>query len=452
MSRPDGPHTHVYLHSPTEAPDARTVAQQVPEFVWYGERALLLARPFDVVAVAHPVDQSYLSWLHGLGIGPRFENVLVVEGVAPGAGLSEVLSTQPAAIARLADHLRYAGSVVLSPFFATPAIMALAGALEEMLGRPVQAVGGPPELVRRLHDKPFLRELARSLGIPVAPGEVVVLPDPGERTPRNLDGLRRAIERWLGSTGHVIVRGASGASGSSTFLSGPDEIEDVVASIDARTDNRVYLVEPFFRATCSPNVEVVVEPGVGAPRIGVTDQLLSADLVYGGSVWPASARRAKEMVANALTIVAWMRERGFAGRAGFDFVEYERVDGSAGYFLTEINPRVNGASYPVALLGRLADHAIRTDAPAPAAFRSSNVACTGRNFDELGALCGSLLYDPRRGEGAIPYTVGALSAGKVGFACFGASPARVDAIFAELLSVLEPDRPACAAAGPPSSA
>jgi hypothetical protein len=440
VSRPaPEPATQVFLHSPSEAPDARTVALQVPEFEWYGERALLLARPSDIVAVAHPVDERYLGYLHSLGIGPRFENVIVVGGVTPGAGLSEVLSVQPAAIERLAGRLRGVESVVLSPFFATPAIVALAGALEELLGRPVRVEGGPPELVRQLHDKPFLRGLAQSLRIPVAPGDVVVLPHSAERTSQDLDGLRRAIERRLDVTGRVIVRGASGASGSSTFLAGPDEIEAAVESIAARTDNRVYLVEPLFPATSSPNVEVVVEIGDAPPRVGVTDQVLNVDLVYRGSVWPSSASRAKEMVEDALAIAAWMRRRGFTGRAGFDFVEHERADGSSGYFLTEINPRVNGASYPLALLARLADRASGGGAPAPAAFRSSNVAVAAQDFDGLEALCGSLFYDPRRGEGVIPYAVGALAAGKVGVACFGVSAARVDALFAELVyAVAEP--------------
>ena len=438
------PAATVFLHSPSEAPDARTVALQVPEFEWYGERALLLAWPSDFVAVAHPVDEGYLSYLHTLGIGPRLENVIVVEGVSPGAGLSEVLSAQPAAIERLAGSLRGVESVVLSPFFATPAIDALAGALEGLLGRPVRAVGGPPELVRRLHDKPFLRGLAQSLRIPVAPGEVVVLPHSAERTSGNPNALRRSIERWLDATGRVIVRGASGASGSSTFLVGPDEIGPAVDSIASRTDNHVYLVEPLFPATSSPNVEVVVETGEAPPRIGVTDQVLSVDLVYRGSLWPSSASRAKEMVDDALAIAAWMRRRGFAGRAGFDFVEHEREDGSTGYFLTEINPRVNGASYPLALLARLADRA-SGGAPAPTAFRSSNVAVAARDFAGLEALCGSLLYDLRRGEGVIPYAVGALAAGKVGIACFGATPARVDALIAEFVYAVA-DRPARSAA------
>jgi hypothetical protein len=138
------------------------------------------------------------------------------------------------------------------------------------------------------------------------------------------------------------------------------------------------------------------------------------------------------MVDDALAIAAWMRRRGFSGRAGFDFVEHERADGATAYFLTESNPRVNGASYPLALLARLAERA-GGGAPAPAAISSTNVAVAPRDFAGLEALCGALLYTLQRGEGVIPYAVGALAAGKVGIACFGPNPARVDALFAELM-------------------
>lgn len=416
------------------------IALQVPEFEWYGERALLLAGESDLVGVAHPVDERYLDYLHTLGIGPRFENVFVVEGVEPGRGLSERLSEDPASLERLAGRLRESASIVLSPFFGTSASVAVANDLGALLGRSVEVVGGPPELVRQVHEKRFARELAQSLGIPVAPGDVVTIASPSDRRPGDLDDLRRSIGRWGATTGRVIVRGSSGASGSSTFTLLPDDIDEVVDAIGRRTDNTVYLVEPFFEATTSPNVEVVIEPGRAAPpRVGVTDQILSPELVYLGSTYPSSARRTTDMVGDSLAIVDWMRSRGFSGRVGFDFVEHDRGDdGNAGYFLTEINPRVNGASYPVGLIARLTAGRGCIGAPAPAAFRTSNVGVTVRDFSRLEALCRALLYDPERGEGVIPYTVGALPVGKVGVACFGDSRSRVAELFAEFVSVVSP--------------
>jgi hypothetical protein len=155
------------------------------------------------------------------------------------------------------------------------------------------------------------------------------------------------------------------------------------------------------------------------------------------------------MVEDSLAIVGWMRHRGFTGRVGFDFVEHDRgTNGRPGYFLTEVNPRINGASYPIALIARLAALARRIDAPAPTAFQTSNVPVRVRAFAGIENLCGPLLYDPARGEGVVPYTVGALPLGKVGVACFGHSTSRVAELFTELVSLVGPRDVAAPAPAP----
>jgi hypothetical protein len=238
--------------------------------------------------------------------------------------------------------------------------------------------------------------------------------------------LRRSAE-----TGRAIVRGSSGASGSSTFTTDARGIEEILEAIAARWDNRVYLVEPLYEVAASPNVEVVV--GGGELRAAATDQLLDEALVYRGSVHPSRARRLPEMLAAALALAARMRVRGFAGRAGFDFVE--RAGGGApAWFLTEINPRINGASYPLALLGRLARRAERRGVAPPAAFRTRSVATRARDFRALARQSDGLLYDPARGEGVVPWSVAALEFGKVGVAAYAAGPERAEEIFADFAS------------------
>lgn len=413
--------TRVFLHSPSEAPDAARIVEQIPEFERYGERALLLARPGDVVCLADAVDERYMSFLRSLDIGPRSEDVVLVESVEPGAGLSTQLIRDPDSMDRVAARCGASGPLAVLPFFATPDAFTVGRALHTRLSRPVRVIGGPVGLVRQLHEKVAARALAESLGIPVAPGEVVrVVPANG--SPPDLSALRRAIERWSGAAGHVIVRGSSGASGSSTFTSRSGDIKAMIEAVGERRDNSVYLVEPLFEATSSPNIEVVVERGVPPPgRVGVTDQVLDPDLVYQGSIHPSRALRVPQMIEDSLAIVTWMRRKGFTGRVGFDFVEHTGKEGRAEHFLTEINPRINGASYPLALTRHLAALASRFAAPAPAAFLTANVRVRARDFDDLERLTRSLLYDPARGEGIVPHTVGALSFGKVGIACLGRS-------------------------------
>jgi hypothetical protein len=420
--------TRLFLHSPSEAPDAPTIATQMPEFERLGERALLLARPGDVVCVACEVDERYLRFLDSLEIGPRREDILVIEDVRPGTGLSARLVRDPDAMARVARRLGGTDPLVVCPFFTTPDAYAVGRALRKRLSRPVRVEGGPPGLALRLHDKVVARALAESLGIPVAPGEVVrTAPRDGGSEP-DLVELRRAIPRWSAPTGHVIVRGSSGASGSSIFTSRSLDPDAMIDAIGERTDNSVYLVEPLFEARASPNVEIVVEPGVPLSRhVGVTDQVLDSALVYTGSMHPSRATLAPRMIEDSIAIASWMRKRGFTGRVGFDFVEH-RAGGRTVHFLTEINPRINGASYPLALLGRLADLARSRGARAPAAFQTGYVGVVADDFGELARACDSLLFDPAQAEGVVFYSAGFLTHGKVGIACLGSTAEAVHAL------------------------
>jgi hypothetical protein len=211
-------------------------------------------------------------------------------------------------------------------------------------------------------------------------------------------------------------------------------IDAMIEAIAGRTDNSFYLVEPLYEARFSPNVEVVVEPGM-PPRAGASEQVLDRSLTYVGSAYPSRARRLPRMIAESLSIVDWMRERGFTGRVGFDFVELEGRGGEPEHFMTEINPRINGASYPLALVRRLAARAVRRRTPVPAAFRTGYVPVRTSGFDELAALTRGLLYDPARGEGVVPYSVGALALGKVGVACIGRKAEAVEVMLREFVRV-----------------
>jgi hypothetical protein len=422
----------LFVHSPSEVPDAAIIATQTPEFEQYGERALLLARPGDVVCVAQAVDAEYLRFLDSLELGPRHGDVVVVEGVRPGAGLSARLVRDPDSLQRVADRLMESERLVVCPFFATPDAHALGRALGERLSRPVRVEGGSPRLALRLHDKVAARSLAESLGIPVAPGEVVRIARSNGGAAPELSALRRAIERWSEPTGAVIVRGSSGASGSSVFTARSPAPHALIDAIGRRSDNSLYLIEPFFEASVSPNVEIVMEPRVPLARqVGVTDQVLGPDLVYMGSTHPSRATLGSQMVEDSLAIASWMRRRGFTGRVGLDFVEH-RAGGRPARFLTEINPRVNGASYPLTLLGRLDQLARERDAPAPEAFRTGYLRVRVRDFGALSQSCDSLLYDPAQGEGVVFYATGLLSRGKVGAACLGRTLEAVEKLQAKL--------------------
>jgi hypothetical protein len=291
-----------------------------------------------------------------------------------------------------------------------------------MLGRPVEVMGGPPELVDRANHKHHARAWAEGLGVPVADGEAVVL-DAGGDGKLDLAPLERAIRRRLPRTGRVIVRGSYGSSGSSLVLveDTPASIGHALRALAARRDNHVYLVESLLDLLASPNVLMHIEPGRGLVRcVSVTDQLLGCGLAHEGNVYPSGSRALPAIVAAARRLSTWLQARDYAGLVGFDFGEYrDRHTGEVAFFLAEINARVNGVAYLRAIGERLMQAQQRQGLPAIGSFLSLAIKTTARTFAEFRQRHSRFLFSPYTGTGIVPYNTGCLARGRVSVAVLG---------------------------------
>ena len=417
------------------------LGDSLPGLDRYAERALLLATEGDVVCVPKPVDAGYLEYLAGLGIGPRPEHIVVPDGNGRCADrpLAERLLGAPGVLSQAARAVR-AAEVTIEPYAATPEVMALAEVMERDSGIPVR-VDGSPRITRYADQKHHMRAKAQELGIPVADGEVAELTFPGGRRRRDLEPVRAAIERQLRHTGRVIVRGASGASGSSTFVvgRGGEDTNGVLRRIASRSDNRTYLVEAMVEAAVSPNLQIRV-PADDAPlvSVGVTDQRWTRGLTHAGNQLPSSARTVDAMDAWARMLATWMRGQGYSGLVGFDFVEFrDPVTGGLRTILAEVNPRVNGGTYPLAVRARLNEAATRSGRPPAPAFVSGTVDTRAASFRRVKAAIGHLLFDPDRGTGVVPYATGCLEHGKCAMVALAGSRLRAAELYGAAQARLE---------------
>ena len=413
----------------------------IPGFDRYPERALLLAGEDDAVCVPRPVDPAFLGFLGGLGLGPRPEHVIVAGGNGRGAGrpLAERLLGEPAVLSRAARSLG-ADEVTIEPYAATTDVMALAEVMERDAGIPVR-MDGSPRITKYADQKHHMRAKAQELGIPVADGEVVELGYPGGRRRRDLEPVRVAIERQLRTSARVIVRGASGASGSSTFVvgRGGEDTDGVLRRLAVRADNRFYLVEAMVEATVSPNVQVHI-PSDDAPLActGITDQRWSRGLIHAGNQLPSTARTVDAMEAWARILAHWMRGQGYTGLVGFDFVEYrDPVTKGLRVILAEVNPRVNGGTYPLAVRARLNAAAGLAGRPQAPAFVSGTVETRAASFARVKAAIGHLLFDPDRGTGVLPYATGCLEHGQCSLVALAGSRLRAAEIYGAARARLE---------------
>ncbi|HEU5041279.1 MAG TPA: hypothetical protein VFT84_10680, partial [Gemmatimonadales bacterium] len=374
-----------------------------PPFDRQAERALVLASGDDVVCVPREIDPEYLGFLSSIGLGPSAANVVAVpERSGIGGSLAERILRTGGMVEQLAGRLG-ATEVILHPSAGTADVFALAQGLERVAGRRVRVHASPPERTAEADARHRMRERATALGIPVAPGEVAELPPFGRRR-RDLEPLRAAIERQRRCTGRVVVRSALGAGGPTRFLIEPggDDTDDVLARIALGSGHRIWLVEVMVEASVRATVDVLVEPGTGTVRLrGVSDRRLGRGLTPVGSRYPTAARSVKQMETWAAGIAASLGADGFSGPVSVDFVEPHTSAGAPLAFFSGARGRPSEASYALGLGERLA----------AAALVSGTVPTRAATFGRLRQLLGSLLYDPDRGSGIVPYATGWLDQG-----------------------------------------
>jgi hypothetical protein len=364
--------------------------------VAYAERALVMARRGDLVWVNDEIEPAYLEYLAELRIGPAPANIIVA--IVPGMS-AEGHEIGAATLDQMASLMRSRGTVAIHPFMATSHQLQLARGLSERLGHAVQVIGGDPDLVAYADSKNHIRQAAIELGIPVAPGEVIDLSIPAER-----DGsrLRAVLTRHLRHTGRIIVRGANGAAGTSTYCARAGEIEPLAALLLERSDNQVYLVEAMMDATSSPTVQMHIDSDGCIECVGISDRRLDSSVTHLGHVAPSRGRCLTKIVGWAHCLAEWLRNAGYVGIAGFDFVEYTGTRGEPRALLAELNPGVNGGTYPLAVLEQFEE---------TRAFVSGIVTTDLESFAELRAMLGELLFTRERGEGVLPYATGTLRHG-----------------------------------------
>jgi hypothetical protein len=402
----------------------------------YDQRALLLAEPGDLVCVLGTADAAYVRYLEEVGLGPGPGHVVAVGAgpggaAATGATLTQALLRDDRALVRVGELGAADLPVRLEPFVAGPDEQGLAERLGSVLGREVDLLG-EPVATERAGRKDLQRRWAQELGIPVAEGETVALEPAADGTPASVAPLRAAIARRLRAGERVLVRGSGGASGSATrTVAGEEELASVLGWAASRQE-ATYLVDRLYPIGPSPNVLVFVAPEGPVRFVGVTDQILDANLHHAGNRFPSRALLVDEMIAHAEALGRHLRGTGYTGWAGCDFCEY--LDPSTGkprLFFAELNARINGASYPVVAASRLAASGDR-----PMAFLSRYARTPARSFVDLAGRLGRHLLRPGGGPGTLPYNTGSLAHGYCSVLILDGTPEAVQRRWGEVATAV----------------
>lgn len=383
------------------------------------EKALILARQDDVVCVFADTAPGQIRYLARLGIGPAADNIFRIDGPRP----SESSISHAAAL--LKDSMQLdrlcrklpAAAVCINPFIVTPECLKLADELQRRLSREVTVSGGPFSLVNTCIQKHAVLNKARELQIPVPYGEVVSL----ERAETDAASpavdprpLMEAIDRLLKLADAVIIKSAVAVLASKIFTiqATREDPGEALRRIAPQLQESVYLVQVLYDVTVSPNIVFHIGAADDPIRcVGITDQRLSRQLAHHGNIFPSRAITLPGMVEAGYRLSAWLRSEGFRGIVGYDFCEYvDRATGRPDFFLTEINPRINGSVYPLFLKENLDRTASR---PIDAFISVKWFQTSIHSFDDFEARYRHLFFTPEKAAGMVPYNTSTIRRGLV---------------------------------------
>jgi len=258
--------------------------------------------------------------------------------------------------------------------------------------------------------------------------------------PLDLTPLHSVIHQFINKTGRVLIKGSIGSSGSSLFVveNNTESIQKALREIAEKTDNRIYLVEIMLDVVVSPNILMYIEQGNSEILcVSITDQILTDHLVHEGNIYPTRAKTLKEMMNSAHRMSKWLQSRGYGGLVGFDFGEYLNPEtGGVEHFLAEINPRVNAAAYPKAMMEHFNKKLRQKGWPCIDSFLSAKIKTEARSFAELIELYGHLFFKPETGKGLFPYNTGCLKLGNFTMAVFGRSRNEVMEMYDDFKTLL----------------
>lgn len=436
--------TQIFVHSVTSLQNIADLIKIKPELAKFPERALVFARPDDIVCVLDEVDNEYLQFLSSLGLSHKKENIITVSnGVDThlGASLSDLLSGNRDAVLAIRRLVRSNKKIVLNPYITSSKEIKLASILSNVLGTQVYLPGGDSDIVGYAEHKHTAREKALELGIPVPEGEIIELKLGEDGRPSHLTSIRKAIDTHIRKTGRVVIKGSYSSSGGSIFIaeSNARSIGNALSKIAERDDNSIYLIEAMVDFIVSPNVLMHIEPDEGSIScVGVTDQILNDRLMHEGNIYPTRANTLKDMLSSAEKLSKWLQREGYSGLLGFDFIEYfERETGLYEHFLVEINPRINAAAYPRSLMEHLNTKQWQKDRPQIEAFLASTTKTKATSFTGLKELYGHLFFNAETGKGIVPFNTGCLEFGNFTLAVFGKSRNEVVEMYEDFKALIQ---------------
>jgi len=351
----------------------------------YPERALLLSTSSDYIVLNHYPDESYLDYLVSLGIGTH--NILLP--TVTGESLSERLLNDKQLLNLLRNLGKSANELTIQPYISTQAERQIA----ELINASVN--GSPPELTSQVNNKIYLPALLQELSLPCIEYEIV-----------DTTTVMSTAQKLMSKYTKIIIIGEHTYGGIAVWkLTDNQTLSHFKRVISQCQSSERFLVGKMYEVSSSPNIQYNISLDC-IQKLGITEQILDANLKHQGNV-SLSTRRIAKLNQYSQLISAKLQGKGYRGLVGIDFIE--TVDGNI--FAVDINGRANASSF-----GLNAIHKLFPDTNQQKHFKILPRLDLGKKltFPELRNLLGkNNLFTKQNEQGILPYNTGFLKWGKL---------------------------------------
>ncbi|MFK7760268.1 MAG: ATP-grasp domain-containing protein [Phycisphaerales bacterium] len=357
-------------------------------------RSILLANAQDEVIVSKVPDPDWIRYLSTTGI--ELPAITVPDGT--GDTLVELIRSDKILYERLLQK-----SDPILPYMGGDQIDQLAADLSRDLLSP------SAPLLERLNLKSNLNPILESLRIPTIHTQIV-----------DHEVVVEMAKEAMNTLGPLLIRSDLSIGGHGVWkIESKTDLNRVSDGAQQATDGRLFLIQPLFTVTDSPNVQFFIGDS-GPEYLGMSAQQMTPSFAFGGNDFPSPMQDHESIDSQASSLASWLYESEYRGFIGIDFI----VTQDKQVFIVEINPRVNTSSFPLLLAKRLQRKAFRL---------LTGLRVSGHSFDDLVNSVGSdLLYSPRKASGMIPLMVPSASRPMLDAMVFADDPVEVDNIAEEL--------------------
>lgn len=199
--------------------------------------------------------------------------------------------------------------------------------------------GAAPEVVKRVHDKAFVLEIARreALGPPELLACILSLESDALRAPDALEQIDRMLAGWPDWARRKFIlkpRFGTSGRGRANGTQGRADTPEIRGSLTRLAKRGGAILEPWLDRIEDLSAQLIVQPDASLVMLGTTRQIVSGSGVYRGnrgavdskgrvvseSRWDEALREA------AVTVAQAAADEGYRGPAGLDSLSYRGFD------------------------------------------------------------------------------------------------------------------------------